>query len=394
MSKEDAYSINLRLGRTAANLQRRVGGRVQLVSRSDSTLRGHLRAEITALVDARVAAGGPAYDGVLLIPSYLEAGRFTAGDIQWATVDGRVLPVGDTEFAADRTFGFVHSELPRFIEEKYDGAVRAADVATLTLEDIRVGGPQRVANVLTNLPPRGATYVAVNTVDYSDLDVVTLGLHIAEAAGRSFLCRTGPSFVQALAGVDPIEPLRLAAGDTHRSVGHGLVVVGSHVGLTTRQVGRLLAANDVKPVIVDAARLSSDQAHDEIASVAERADRLLDATSVVLMTGRDLVAGTDGNASLDIARQVSAGLVEIVERLAGRRLPWMVTKGGITSHDILANALRVRRAKVIGQLFPGFVSVFRPEDARPEAIGMPCVIFAGNVGDEQSLRAAVEIVRS
>jgi uncharacterized protein YgbK (DUF1537 family) len=38
------------------------------------------------------------------------------------------------------------------------------------------------------------------------------------------------------------------------------------------------------------------------------------------------------------------------------------------------------------------ISVFRPLDAAPEAIGMPFVVFAGNVGEDAALAAAVSVL--
>ena len=107
----------------------------------------------------------------------------------------------------------------------------------------------------------------------------------------------------------------------------------------------------------------------------------------------DASYGENGEESLRIARVVSAGLVAIVRELLGDHPAWVVAKGGITSHDVLDAALGIRRAEVVGQLFAGFVSVFRPLEARPEAIGMPCVVFAGNVGNDSSLAEAVRILQ-
>ena len=44
------------------------------------------------------------------------------------------------------------------------------------------------------------------------------------------------------------------------------------------------------------------------------------------------------------------------------------------------------------RLFPGLIPVLRPVGAAAEAIGMPYVVFAGNVGDDQTLRQAVAIL--
>src|SRR6185312_12975583 len=75
-----------------------LGAPVEVVSRSDSTLRGHVFTEMQAIDAARRRVTGTGFDGVLLIPAYFEAGRFTAGDIHWATVSGQLVPVGASEF--------------------------------------------------------------------------------------------------------------------------------------------------------------------------------------------------------------------------------------------------------------------------------------------------------
>jgi uncharacterized protein YgbK (DUF1537 family) len=56
------------------------------------------------------------------------------------------------------------------------------------------------------------------------------------------------------------------------------------------------------------------------------------------------------------------------------------------------NGLGIRRAEVAGQLFPGMISVFRPLDAAPEAIGLPYVVFPGNVGNDETLAEVVTIM--
>jgi uncharacterized protein YgbK (DUF1537 family) len=38
--------------------------------------------------------------------------------------------------------------------------------------------------------------------------------------------------------------------------------------------------------------------------------------------------------------------------------------------------------------------VFRPVEAAPEAVGIPYVVFAGNVGDENTLADVIDRVRA
>jgi len=46
---------------------------------------------------------------------------------------------------------------------------------------------------------------------------------------------------------------------------------------------------------------------------------------------------------------------------------------------------------VLGQLLPGMVSVLRPIDAAPEAVDIPFVVFAGNVGDDNTLADVIDL---
>jgi uncharacterized protein YgbK (DUF1537 family) len=393
LPEDQAVQLNTTVGRALLELGAELNAPIELVSRSDSTLRGHVIAELHALDAVRRDLTGHGYDGVLLAPAYLEAGRFTAGDVHWARVGGQLLPVGDTEFAHDATFGYTSSNLRDFVAEKSGGAIRAADVYGIGLDDIRLGGPMRVADILTGVA--GGAFVVVNATDYADLEVVVLGLLQAQDLGRSFLCRTGPSFVRALAGLEPKAPLTAAElWPTGSPGGHGLVVVGSHVGLTSRQVQIARARGVLTEVELDVATLL-DPAR-RTAHVEEVTGRVLAAladSEVLLYSSRRLVRGADAAGSLEIARTVSEAVVEAVRGARTGKPAWVVAKGGITSHDVAVHGLGIRRAEVVGQLLPGLISVFRPLQAPTEVVGVPYVVFAGNVGDDTTLAYVIDLLR-
>jgi uncharacterized protein YgbK (DUF1537 family) len=374
------------------DLEARHGGRVEAISRSDSTLRGHVLAEVRALDAVRRERTGRGCDGVLFAPAYFEAGRFTAGDVHYARIDGVPVPVGETEFARDATFGYSSSNLREFLAERSGGALRAEDVLSVGLGDIREGGPDRVAEILAGAS--GGAMVVVNAMCDEDLDVVVLGLLAAAAAGRTFLHRTGPSFVRALAGVEPRAPLSAAELGAVAGGGHGLVVVGSHVGLTSRQLAAARAEGGLVDVELDVMKLIDPATRDaRVAQAAARVVAELANHDVLLSTSRVVVRGADADASLEIARTVSSALVEVVQAARAAALAWVVAKGGITSHDVAVHGLGIRRAEVIGQLLPGMVSVWRTIDAPPEVAGRPYVVFAGNVGDARTLAEVVATLR-
>jgi uncharacterized protein YgbK (DUF1537 family) len=386
-----AVELNTSVSTSLFTLGRSLGGPMEVISRGDSTLRGHVIAEIRAIDAARRHVTGAGFDGVLLIPSYFEAGRFTAGDIHWANVSGELIPAGDTEFAEDATFGYTSSNLRDFVAEKSDGTITADEVHSISLDDIRVGGPTRVTEILNGVT--GGAFVVVNATDYADLEIVVLGLLAVQEQGRSFGYRSGPSFVRALAGLEPQAPLAVQqiwpAGDPG---GHGLVVVGSHVGLTSRQVAKAQARGGMTeaelhvPTLID-----PDRRDAHVTDIGRRVVEALGTSDVLLFTSRTLLRGGDADDSLAISRNVSTAVIEVVQAALAAHPAWVVAKGGITSHDVAVRGLGIRRAEVIGQLFPGMVSVFSPIEASPEAVGTPYVVFAGNVGGDDTLADVVDL---
>ena len=398
LGERDAVQLTTRAASGLIAAASRSGARIDLISRSDSTLRGHVMAEVGALAAGRRERSGRGVDGVLLIPAFVEAGRLTAADIHWARTSSGLVPVGETEFARDPVFGYAASDLRDFVAEKSGGAIRRDDVASISLADIRLGGPPRVRDLLAEV--REGTWVVVNAAEYSDLETVACAVLQAEQAGQSFLFRTGPSFVRALSGLEPRAPLRgqeirPAAGRGE----HGLIVAGSHVSQTSRQLAALQVRGGITGIELDVPALLNssgglNSSGDVVIATARQVAGALRQADVLLYTSRALIQGSSKPDSLAISRTVSAALARITGLALAARPAWIIAKGGITSHDLAVQGLGMRRAEVAGQLFDGLISVFRPADAAPDAIGMPYVVFPGNVGDDQTLSQAVAILRA
>jgi uncharacterized protein YgbK (DUF1537 family) len=195
--------------------------------------------------------------------------------------------------------------------------------------------------------------------------------------------------------LDPRDPLRASdIWPAGHPGGHGLVVVGSHVGLTSRQVAVARDRGGLAEVELDVAAVADPARRDaHLADATRQVVSTLDRSEVLLFTSRELLRGRDSTESLEISRRVSTAVTEVVRAALAARPAWVVAKGGITSHDVAVRGLGIRRAKVLGQLLPGMVSVFRPIDAAPEVVGTPYVVFAGNVGDETTLASVVDVFR-
>jgi uncharacterized protein YgbK (DUF1537 family) len=380
----DAERINREIVASALVAGRDAGRTVTFVSRSDSTLRGHFPLEADVLADAIARGGGAVPELTLLVPTFPDAGRITVDSVHYWDVDGEATPVGETPFAKDSTFGFTSSSLLEWVAEKTKGRVPASQVASLTLATIR-SGPDAVVWFLRDLP--AGTSVAVDAACEEDMRVVALAAHALRE--RPILFRVGPPYVRAHIGQEIADPLR-AEDVGHGGEGGGLVVVGSHVPLTTRQLKVLRERRPGTTTIeLDVRELVGEGREDHIARSVRAAVDALATGTVIVHTSRELLTGHDGDESLDIARRISSGVVDLVRRVVDERRPrFVIAKGGITSSDVATKALGIRRATVRGPMLPGIVSLWEPETG--PAVGVPYVVFAGNVGDDDSLAHVVD----
>jgi uncharacterized protein YgbK (DUF1537 family) len=396
LAEAEAIALNQEIARNLSEAAA-PGMDFDVVSRSDSTLRGHYPAETDALVE-ELGESGRVPDGLVICPAFFEAGRITVDDVHWVRQNGELFPAGQTEFALDHSFGYRSSDLKAWVEEKTGGRIKADEVLSVGLADLREAGPERVRELLEEA--NGGRPVVVNAASYADLEVFVLGLLAAEEDGKRFLYRTGPSFVRTRGGIT--EPKILGPEDLYRKrprEGHGLVLVGSYVPTTTRQLEAALALDGINPVEIPVPRLLEEGSREEeLERVVEEVNGSLTSSEVVVYTSRDLVtagkAGSAGLSNFEIGAAVSGALVEVMRRV-DRALPlsFVVAKGGITSSDVATKGLEVRRAEAAGPLLPpGIVPVWiLPEEN--DFPGLPYVIFPGNVGGPDSLAQAIEILR-
>ncbi|WP_306233525.1 four-carbon acid sugar kinase family protein [Agrococcus beijingensis] len=385
LSEADAASRSREVVEVAIAAAARAGVRVSFVSRSDSTLRGHFPLETDVLSAAAAEHGGAAPHLTVLVPAFPDSGRITVDSVHYWVVDGEAIPVGETAFAGDATFGYRSSNLRDWVEEKTEGRIRRDDVAALTIDIIR-SGPERVAGFLRELP--AGTVVAVDVVDEHDMRCVALALHALEHEGMASLLRIGPPYLRAHIGQEIAAPVTADRIEFANARG-GLVVVGSHVPLTTAQLEALLADRPgTVTVELDVRALIDDRREAHLSAQADAVARAIASGTVIVHTSRELVTGRDGAESLDISRRVSAGLVELVARVLELAPPrFVIAKGGITSSDTASEALGIRRAMVVGPMLPGIVSLWQPQVG--PAVGIPYVVFAGNVGTTESLALVV-----
>ena len=423
----------------AAARQAGVIDRWLLLSRGDSTLRGHFPLE-SELLQAEL---GP-FDTTLLVPAFLPGGRTTvAGEHR---LHGQ--PVHTSAFAQDRQFGYSTSYLPAWVEQKSGGRWPAQQVQRIGLAELdaaaaelagqQLTAPQQAAELseqklaLTGpadqelaaapalqqplaaggyglLQQRLAGFannvcVVVDGERPEQLSALAAAVRqltaptAAAAWGRPrrLLAQCAASWIEALAALPP-QPLSrqglvgLRRRDSAGAPLPGLVLVGSHVPLADSQLARLLAQPACAGVELDVALVARLLATAEpgpqlaalAADLAAQLQRLLvPGQTPVLFTSR-------GEFSCrDAAERWALGeaLATLMGRLAGRLAPglgYLISKGGITSHTLLADGLALDRVELQGQLLPGLSLVLTPAEAA--VAGLPVLTMPGNLGDADCL---------
>jgi uncharacterized protein YgbK (DUF1537 family) len=355
-----------------------------IVSRSDSTLRGHYPVETDAIAEEL----GP-FDAHFLTPAFFEGGRITRDSIHYLIINGVETPVHETEFARDSVFGYSYSYLPDYAAEKTKGRIPADQVERFLLTDMRGGCLQRLLQLTGN------PCVAVDAQTQADLNQFAADVLTAAAQGKRFLFRSAASLLTALAALppQPVAPENMA--EYTRNGQPGAVVVGSHVKKTTEQLEDLLKAPGTVAIEVDVVHLLEE-------SAKRRADLLEDTLkqiysthaagkTPVIYTSRQELTFPDAQTRLDFGIAVSALLMDIVRSLP-TDIGFLISKGGITSNDVLSKGLALTSARLLGQILPG-CSIVRTSADHPQFPNLPVVLFPGNVGDRTTLAEVYQRLR-
>ena len=388
-----------------------------LVSRGDSTLRGHGVLEPAVLAEELSDRFG-AVHATLHVPAFLPGGRTTVNGVH--LLNGQ--PVHTTAFACDRSFGFSTSSLDSWLEEKSDGAIPAASVLRLTGQQLDRAAAHRKddqcadgSNGFTALLSwlealDGNRAVIVDAERQEQLDA--LGAAVQQLQGRRrFLFRSAASLINGLVdgGRQPLGPqpltvedlvkLRRRDPDGHRLP--GLVVVGSHVPLANQQLETLLsesACSGLELPVARIARVLEGSTPDLLLADLElewlqwMRVVLAKRQTPVLYTSRGELQFGEGPAADRRRLRFGMALAQLTARLVAAIAPqlgYVISKGGITTGSVLADGLGLGTVLLEGQLMPG-LSMVRPMPGEGLAgvMDLPVITFPGNLGDGHTLAQA------
>ncbi|MGE7606509.1 four-carbon acid sugar kinase family protein [Peribacillus frigoritolerans] len=389
---EKTENINREIVQNIVDVTKEMGINYSIISRSDSTLRGHYPLEINVLQDELLKTADVQISGHLIVPAFFEAQRYTIDNIHYLGIDGQLVPVNETEFANDSVFGFNNANLPKWIEEKTNGSVASESALIISLEDIHDGGIDKVYEIL--LSANNNTPIIVNAKSYYDLDIVSLAVLKAIDSGKQFLFRTAASIVKSIAGIQDrpyLSANEIVSNDENQNNG-GFIIVGSHTNKTTEQIKELMNKYPIEQIEMNVVKvLNKETRTEELTRVCHLVDHNISSNRDTLVyTSRDLISAKDKEENLKISQTVSSSLVKVIRSLKVKP-KFIMAKGGITSSDVATDGLEIKYAKVLGQAIAGVPVWLTGNEAKFK--NTPYIVFPGNVGDKDSIAQIFENIK-
>lgn len=318
----------------------------------DSTIRGHLAAEITSAL----AASGRSL--AVLAPAFPGGGRTTEGGRQFL----RGVPLENTEFANDPLNPVRVSHIRAHFPEIPD-----ADVRFLALSEIRALKPGGLA-------ADGRKLLIADAATQDDLALLVK----SAADPKSILWCGSPGLAIALARYVG------RAGDDPASVAGraslNLFVVGSVNPMSREQCTRLASGSDVWSIVIDAEQASRSPALAARNAIAQFECRSGSRGDIVLTT-------SSGSASVK-PRTIATALGHAARELVKRHpITGLFLTGGDTAESVLGH-LEIGSLELLGEIEPG-IPIGRATGSHPIHI----ITKAGGFGSPHVLQKSAEVLR-
>ena len=348
-----------------------------IVLRGDSTLRGHVFEEYLGVCDAQATERPPA---LLLVPALPSAGRVTIGGVHYAISKGERIPVHETEYAHDGIFSYETSSVLGWVEARSNGYFSRSDGIRIELDTVRRRDVNAIAETLEAAGEHDApTAIVADAETADDVETIARGFRLAADRGSNVVVRGGPTIAAALSGAGALESAEVPRAD------RVLVVCGSYVSQSTRQLGALLSLFPGSLVEVDPGSLARGDPS-EVQRAADETRARLDTGVAVLSTPRMRPSSL---SDLGSGRKIALGLAEVVRVLDAHDVVTVV-KGGITSALTLRHGFGMTEAEILGPVLPG-VARWSARDARGRE--QRVLVIPGNVGDDGLLVDLVRLIR-
>lgn len=391
LSSKQTEKLHTEIAKQIAFFSKKYNKNFILISRGDSTLRGHYPLETDTLRYVLQDELDMKYDGEIIAPAFFEGGRITCDDVHYVKLNDEYIPAGQTEFASDKTFGYKNSDLKLWIDEKTCGKYSSKDVISISISQLN-----NIENVVNTIcSPDDFSRIILNATNYYHLKLFTIAFYNSLNKGKNFILMTAASLPKTIAGITdkPLVGKSEILSNSDPDTG-GIIIIGSHVQKTTQQFLELKNVDDISFIEFNQHLVMDNNSFiEEINRVQHELNyNIKNGKDTVVFTKRERIdfGGTDKEMELKLANKISDAVTSFISNL-DIKPKYIIAKGGITSSDIGTKALKVKKANVMGQILPG-VPVWQTgsESKFPQ---MPYIIFPGNVGENDWIKKIVQMLR-
>ena len=353
-----------------------------LVSRGDSTLRGHNFLE-PDLINKYL---GP-FDATFHIPAFLEGNRITIDGKHF--VNG--VPAHKTIFAKDSIFGYETNDLKKLLYQKSRSKIKFQNIKNLN--KIENYSRDELIIFMENLINN--THVIVDIDKYSQLQKFSELIRNL-IKNKKFLFRTAASFLKAISNTKNSQKNHFYYSQLRRrnklnQFLPGLIIIGSHIEISTKQLKKLLEVNSCVAIELDVEEfyMVNNLKDDKTQRLKFKKgildfmrEIINDSLVPVLFTSRKVKKFENNLDQMHFYNSLSSFIAELVADIKDE-IGYLIAKGGITSNTILNSSFNVDYVYLEGQISSGIslvkVKLFSIND------DLPVITFPGNLGNDNSL---------
>ena len=366
------------------------------ISRGDSTLRGHNFLEPFVINKAL----GP-FDATFHIPAFIEGDRLTINGRHF--VDN--MPAHETIFAKDKIFGYQTNNIKQLLYKKSKFQIQLKDIENLTLSEINelvVNENNIIFKKIRNLKNNKQLIVDADTYWY--LDKFSLVLNKLKME-KNFFFRTAASFIKSYSRIenntkDNKYYSQLRRKDDHNKYMKGLIVIGSHVELSSIQLKSLLEISTCKPIEINVKdyfqifKYKNEESQIKIFKkrlVNQVRECIKKDFTPVLFTSRKVLISQSNDEEFAFNKSLASFIAQIIKELK-LEIGYLISKGGITTNTILSEGFSANSVYLEGQITIG-ISLLSVH-LKQINTSIPVVTFPGNIGDKNTMVKVWSIIEN
>ena len=357
-----------------------------LISRGDSTLRGHNFLE-PYIINRFL---GP-FDATFHIPAFIEGNRITIEGNHF--VEG--IPAHYTIFARDKIFGYKTNNLRTLLYEKSNSKLSIDSIKNLTVRDLELLNITPENNIFKFIKGlNNNQQIIVDATNYSELN--KLSNLFKKLREKKFLFRTSASFISSILNSNTNNLKKSTYSELRRKNNAnkympGIIIIGSYVDKTTRQLNKMLKISSCKALELNILNLyqlfNNENNYSQLnylkKSILNTIQRILaSGQTPVLYTSRNFLVLDNESKQIKFQKFLSSFIAKLVADIKFE-IGYLISKGGITTNTILSEGFNIDSVYLEGQILAGISLI--TVDLMKLKSKIPIVTFPGNIGEEDDL---------